>query len=322
MGMRRIDVAAIEGRRCAATAERPRFGIPRRKDPTMSEELKTVARVDLARYLGTWYEIAQADAPSRTRPRATSPPPRARGRRRGARDQQLPLDAEGEVDVAEGRAEPVDAGNNAKLEVTFLPRGLRWIPFARGDYWILRRRGLPHRAGRRTRRKYLWLLHREPRMDPAMRGEWLEFARTLGYDRRRHLPAQSGQVHREAEARDEDHADGRSRPRRVPLRESTACRNQPACRCWRWRHAHVRRHAVGGRGLRGRRSGFLRCLVGGLARGQRQRCRWRPARTARGGCCCSWVFPLLVWARPVPRRKTASTRMNRDRAAIARATRA
>ena len=25
----------------------------------MSEELKTVARVDLARYLGTWYEIAR-----------------------------------------------------------------------------------------------------------------------------------------------------------------------------------------------------------------------------------------------------------------------
>ena len=38
-------------------------------------------------------------------------------------------------------------------------------------------------------------------MDPAMRGEWLEFARTLGYDLGDVIfPAQSGQVHREAEA--------------------------------------------------------------------------------------------------------------------------
>ena len=94
------------------------------------------------------------------------------------------------------------SGNNAKLEVTFLPRGLRWIPFAKGDYWILRldegyRTALVGEPGR----KYLWLLHREPRMDPATRGEWLEFARTLGYDLGDVIfPAQSGQVHREAEA--------------------------------------------------------------------------------------------------------------------------
>lgn len=168
----------------------------------MSEELKTVARVDLARYLGTWYEIARKpmrfeDATARdiTATYALE----ADG---AVRVTNSCLDAEGEVDVAEGRAEPVDAGNNAKLEVTFLPRGLRWIPFAKGDYWILRldegyRTALVGEPGR----KYLWLLHREPRMDPATRGEWLEFARTLGYDLGDVIfPAQSGQVHREAEA--------------------------------------------------------------------------------------------------------------------------
>ena len=83
----------------------------------MSEELKTVARVDLARYLGTWYEIARKpmrfeDATARdiTATYALE----ADG---AVRVTNSCLDAEGEVDVAEGRAEPVDAGNNAKLAI-------------------------------------------------------------------------------------------------------------------------------------------------------------------------------------------------------------
>ena len=74
----------------------------------------------------------------------------------------------GQVQVAEGEARAVDDAGNAKLEVTFLPQGLRWIPFTRGDYWILRldpdyRTALVGEPAR----KYLWLLHRDPQMDAA-----------------------------------------------------------------------------------------------------------------------------------------------------------
>ena len=165
------------------------------------DEVITVEHVELPRYLGTWYEIARKPM---------------RFEDAGARDITATysldesgavcvvnacLNAEGEVEVSTGLATPIDA-SNARLEVSFLPQGLRWIPFARGDYWILRldegyRTALVGEPGR----KYLWLLHREPRMDPATRGEWLEFARTLGYDLGDVIfPAQSGQVHREAEA--------------------------------------------------------------------------------------------------------------------------
>ena len=82
-----------------------------------------------------------------------------------------------------------------------MPQGLRWIPFARGDYWILRldedyTTALVGEPGR----KYLWLLHRSPQMDPAMRNEWLESARLRGYELDDVIfPSQSGRVHREEE---------------------------------------------------------------------------------------------------------------------------
>ena len=168
----------------------------------MSEDLKTAGHVDLQRYLGTWYEIARKpmrfeDATARdiTATYALE----ADG---AVRVTNSCLDAEGEVDVAEGRAEPVDAGNNAKLEVTFLPRGLRWIPFAKGDYWILRLdEGYTTALVGEPGRRYLWLLHRAPQMEPAAKNEWLEFARMRGYDLDDLIhPSQSGQVHREEEA--------------------------------------------------------------------------------------------------------------------------
>ncbi|GAA5000322.1 lipocalin family protein [Pseudoluteimonas lycopersici] len=168
----------------------------------MNEDLKTVAHVDLQRYLGTWFEIARK--PMRFED-ATARDITATYERDGdaVRVVNSCIDADGKVDVAVGQARPVDA-SNAKLEVTFLPQGLRWIPFAKGDYWILRvddeyRTALVGEPGR----KYLWLLHRTPRMDFAAKHEWLEFARMRGYDLGDVIyPSQSGQVHREAEAAD------------------------------------------------------------------------------------------------------------------------
>jgi apolipoprotein D and lipocalin family protein len=165
----------------------------------MSDELVTVPHVELPRYLGTWHEIARKPM---------------RHEDAGARDITATYEADGDgavrvvnscidedgtVETAVGQATPVDS-TNAKLEVTFLPRGLRWIPFTKGDYWILRldeayTTALVGEPGRR----YLWLLHRSPRMEPAAEREWLQFARMLGYELDDLIfPSQSGRVHREA----------------------------------------------------------------------------------------------------------------------------
>ena len=164
--------------------------------PTPSTEV----HVDLQRYLGTWYEIARL--PMRHEPReytditatySLQPDGKVKVDNRAR-------DAEGEVKQSVGEAEVVEGSGSAKLEVSFMPDGLKWVPFTKGDYWILRldpdyRTALVGSPDR----KYLWLLHRQPKMDDASKAAWLEAARAQGYtlDDLIH-PQQSGQVHREA----------------------------------------------------------------------------------------------------------------------------
>ena len=160
--------------------------------------LPTVPALDLPRYLGTWYEIDRL--PIRHEPEDATDV-----------SAHYTLDEDGSIRVrnrclrggelveAIGQAKPVDA-SNSRLEVSFLPEGLRWIPFAKGDYWILR-----VDADYQTAlvgdpdRKYLWLLHRQPKMDDATKAAWLDVARAQGYTLDDLIyPQQSGQVHLEA----------------------------------------------------------------------------------------------------------------------------
>ena len=39
--------------------------------------------------------------------------------------------------AGQGEATPVDEGRS-RLKVTFLPEFVRWIPFTKGDYWVLK----------------------------------------------------------------------------------------------------------------------------------------------------------------------------------------
>lgn len=142
----------------------------------------TVQSVDLPRYLGTWYEIARLpmrhEPPEYTDITATySLAPDG-----SLRVQNRALDGNGELHEAIGQAKPGEADDNSRLEVTFLPEGLRWIPFTKGDYWILRldpeyRTALVGSPDH----QYLWLLHRAPTLDPATREDFLATARALGY---------------------------------------------------------------------------------------------------------------------------------------------
>ena len=93
------------------------------------------------------------------------------------------LGVEGELQESIGEAVPVEDSGNARLKVTFLPEGLRWIPFTRGDYWVLRVDPEYHTAlVGDPDREFLWLLHRDPTIDPALRADFLASARAQGYD--------------------------------------------------------------------------------------------------------------------------------------------
>lgn len=143
--------------------------------------LPTVPALDLPRYLGTWHEIDRL--PIRHEPEdATDVSAHYTLEEDGSIRVRNRCLRGGELVEAIGQAKPVDA-SNSRLEVSFLPEGLRWIPFTKGDYWvILVDGGYTAALVGSPDRRYLWLLSREPRMDEITRQHYIAYARQQGFD--------------------------------------------------------------------------------------------------------------------------------------------
>jgi apolipoprotein D and lipocalin family protein len=153
--------------------------------------LKTVAQVDLQRYLGTWYEIARMPfgIQDRNCARATSATYSARDD--GAIDVLNRCQrADGTVFAAAGLATVVDRTSNARLEVTFLPRWLRWLPVGRGDYWVIELApDYSYVVVGEPQRRYLWILARTPTLDAATLRGIVARLPAHGYDPARLVPS-------------------------------------------------------------------------------------------------------------------------------------
>lgn len=142
------------GLSACGTSTTKRLGLP---------PLTTVARVELSRYLGTWYEIASF--PQRFQKGCTGTTANYALRDDG----QIAVvnrcrkgSLTGKESVAKGRARVVDGKTNAKLEVTFF-----W-PFW-GDYWIIDLgANYEYAVVGHPGRDYLWILGRKPSMDAAV----------------------------------------------------------------------------------------------------------------------------------------------------------
>lgn len=162
-----ICATALTLTACAA----PRDRLAGNEPPPVAEN------VDIERYLGTWFEIARADHSFERNCQGVS----AYYERRedGAirvlnRCWQGSLD--GELDVAEGRALIRDRTSNARLRVSFFG------PFF-GDYWILDvAEDYSWAIVSEPQGRYLWILAREPQMDPAVLQARLDFLQALGFD--------------------------------------------------------------------------------------------------------------------------------------------
>ena len=136
---------------------------------TDPQALEVVPSVDLARYAGTWYEVARF-------------PNRFQQKCLGEVTASYTLLSDNEVKVvnacrvkngqitkAEGQARRADAGGpNSKLKVRFAPSFLSWLPVVWGDYWII---DLAPDYGYAVvgspDRKYLWVLSRTPQLAEA-----------------------------------------------------------------------------------------------------------------------------------------------------------
>jgi apolipoprotein D and lipocalin family protein len=139
--------------------------------------LATVQRVDLQRYAGTWYEIAGIPnffQRGCVATRATYTP-RADGRV-GVLNECRDGSLDAEWRSIEGVAYPAQAGDTSKLKVQFF-----W-PFT-GDYWVMvLDPGYRYAMVGHPSRDYLWILSREPALDPDAYRRLLAIAQAQGYD--------------------------------------------------------------------------------------------------------------------------------------------
>ncbi len=139
--------------------------------------MAVVPKVDLERYLGTWFEIA------------TIPQFFQRGCYASTATYSLRDDGDirvvnvcrkgsltGDLARAEGKAWVVDSESNAKLEIMF-----QW-PFS-DAYWIIELgEDYDYAVVGHPNREYLWVLSRSPWLEPAKYQGILERMAVLGYD--------------------------------------------------------------------------------------------------------------------------------------------
>lgn len=139
--------------------------------------LPTVDRVDLSRYIGTWYEIASYPQRFQAGCVATRAVYTLRDDGRiGVYNECRKETLDGPLKSVEGQARVVDAVTNARLEVSF------FRPFW-GDYWIIDldpdyRWAVVGHPGR----NYLWILSRTRTLDEAVYRRIVECLPIIGYD--------------------------------------------------------------------------------------------------------------------------------------------
>jgi apolipoprotein D and lipocalin family protein len=145
-----------------------------------------VAQLDVARYAGSWYEIARF--PNRFQKQCVG----------DVTAHYIPAGSEhfdvvnrcrrddGTFDTAAGKARVADPRKPSKLQVRFAPGWLGWLPFVWADYWIIDLAPDYHYAvvgG--SSRDYLWVLSRTPTLEDSEYAGITQRIAAQGYDIRR-----------------------------------------------------------------------------------------------------------------------------------------
>jgi len=145
--------------------------------------VKTIASLDVQRYMGTWYEIAkypnwfQRKCISDTKAVYSA---RADGTLRVLNSCKS---ADGNLSEAEGTARQIGAKDSPKLEVRFAPAWLSFLPLVWGDYWVIDLDPQYQIAVvSDPRREYLWILSRTPQLDKKGYEEVLQRIQSQQFD--------------------------------------------------------------------------------------------------------------------------------------------
>lgn len=140
-----------------------------------------IERLDVSRYLGRWYELAKlpnwfqkkcvADTSAEYRLLANG--------QLGVLNQCRT--ASGEMQQANGVARQRAGGSTSQLEVRFAPQWLAWLPLVWGTYWVVDLDAdYTLAAVSEPEREYLWILARQPQLDPARKDALLQRLAAMG----------------------------------------------------------------------------------------------------------------------------------------------
>ena len=148
-----------------------------------SKSLNTVDKIELDRYLGVWYEVARKPMYFQNQCDRDVSATYTLNENGNVTVDNRCYSKDGKLKQSIGEAFVQNAPFNSKLKVSFLPEAVRWLPVGRGSYWILKIDdhyqtvlvGEPQR-------KYMWVLSRSAQADQAIVKEYLEYAKSLGYD--------------------------------------------------------------------------------------------------------------------------------------------
>jgi apolipoprotein D and lipocalin family protein len=148
-----------------------------------AQEVQAVARVDLVRYSGTWFEIARL--PNKFQAQCVANVSAVYVPRSDGQIEVINrcLKADGSTEAATGRGRIVDALSNAKLKVRFAPAWLSWLPSVWGDYWVLDLASdYSYAAVGEPGHKYLWILARNHNLSEGQYQEIVQRLAKQGYD--------------------------------------------------------------------------------------------------------------------------------------------
>lgn len=145
--------------------------------------LATVEKLEVDRYLGVWYEVARKPLYFQNKCDRDVTATYTLNENGNVNVDNKCYSKDGKLEQSVGEAFIQNAPFNTKLKVSFLPSAIRWLPVGRGDYWVLKLDedyqtvlvGEPSR-------KYMWVLSRDAHPDEQVVSEYLNYAKSVGYD--------------------------------------------------------------------------------------------------------------------------------------------
>ena len=153
---------------------------------TADTPVKTIASLDVPRYMGTWYEIAKF--PNWFQKKCVSNTQAVYSIRPDGNLKVLNSckTADGEISQAEGTARQQGSKDSPKLEVRFAPEWLSFLPMVWGEYWVVDLDAQYQVAAvSDSKREYLWVLSRTPQLDKKTYDELLLRLRSQQFDTRK-----------------------------------------------------------------------------------------------------------------------------------------